>query len=66
MKEVDIYSNIEDAVKMVVANKVDLVGGGRGGGWVWGRSQLQLWRWRWQAGAELQAVGRRMQQVHRS
>ncbi|KAF8068358.1 YPTV3 [Scenedesmus sp. PABB004] len=24
MKEVDIYSNIEDAVKMVVANKVDL------------------------------------------
>jgi GTPase SAR1 family protein len=25
MKEVDIYSNIEDAVKMVVANKVDLV-----------------------------------------
>jgi hypothetical protein len=27
MKEVDIYSNIEDAVKMVVANKVDLVGG---------------------------------------
>jgi hypothetical protein len=28
MKEVEIYSNIEDAVKMVVANKVDLVGGG--------------------------------------
>eukprot|EP00877_Chromochloris_zofingiensis_P012214 jgi/Chrzof1/7246/Cz02g16110.t1 len=26
MKEVDIYSNIEDAVKMVVANKVDLEG----------------------------------------
>lgn len=26
MKEVDIYSNIEAAVKMVVANKVDLVG----------------------------------------
>jgi hypothetical protein len=25
MKEVDIYSNIEEAVKMVVANKVDLV-----------------------------------------
>ena len=25
MKEVDIYSNVEDAVKMVVANKVDLV-----------------------------------------
>lgn len=24
MKEVDVYSNIEDAVKMVVANKVDL------------------------------------------
>lgn len=24
MKEVDIYSNVEDAVKMVVANKVDL------------------------------------------
>lgn len=26
MKEVDIYSNIEDAVKMVVANKLDLEG----------------------------------------
>jgi hypothetical protein len=25
MKEVDIYSNVEAAVKMVVANKVDLV-----------------------------------------
>jgi Ras-related protein Rab-18 len=25
MREVDIYSNVEDAVKMVVANKVDLV-----------------------------------------
>lgn len=35
MKEVDIYSNIEDAVKMVVANKVDLVSGsvGRSGDW---------------------------------
>lgn len=28
MKEVELYSNVEDAVKMVVANKVDLVGGG--------------------------------------
>jgi GTPase SAR1 family protein len=27
MKEVDIYSNVEEAVKMVVANKVDLVRG---------------------------------------
>jgi Ras-related protein Rab-18 len=27
MKEVELYSNVEDAVKMVVANKVDLVGG---------------------------------------
>jgi Ras-related protein Rab-18 len=26
MKEVELYSNVEDAVKMVVANKVDLVG----------------------------------------
>ena len=30
MKEVDIYSNVEDAVKMVVANKVDLVRGQSG------------------------------------
>ena len=30
MKEVELYSNVEDAVKMVVANKVDLVGGARG------------------------------------
>lgn len=27
MKEVDMYSTVEDAVKMVVANKVDLVSG---------------------------------------
>ncbi len=32
MKEVDIYSNVEDAVKMVVANKVDLVGPAHGSG----------------------------------
>lgn len=34
LKEVDIYSNVEDAVQMVVANKVDLVSGQQlGGGW---------------------------------
>jgi len=32
MKEVELYSNVEDAVKMVVANKVDLVGGAEGEG----------------------------------
>ena len=31
MKEVDMYSTVEDAIKMVVANKVDMVGGQTGG-----------------------------------
>lgn len=43
MKEVDIYSNIEDAVKMVVANKVDLVRLFWGGGHKAGLRQLSLY-----------------------